>query len=406
MKKLLLLFIPFLLLAGGIGGYIFWYNLPFQQIERALQEEDYETVAELYGELSREEDRETVQETLSAVAEEYYEEYRKEKISFEEADGYFDLVWKVLKDKREVVVQRENMEEIRESRITFEQGEELMEQGEYLEAIVCFREISALDRKYRKKAEEWIPVCRNGYCEEVLGRVQEMLEAKAFEDAHQLVGEALEHFPEEVSLTQKQQEIEELEKQERERLERERLEREQLLLVGNWSMEYDLGELIAEELGVKGYLLYFPVKMIVTIDEDSLQMYVQKDSIKPALDALTADPASMSAIYQVAQNYGINKSTADFLIRMTYGGSYSDFILDNFGDEIDAALAEFSLSTIYYADGTRIYLGTAQENETHYLSYVCSLEELQLEGYVGGQMPLSLLELKEPLCLKPVSGAG
>ena len=37
MKKLLLLFIPFLLLAGGIGGYIFWYNLPFQQIERALQ---------------------------------------------------------------------------------------------------------------------------------------------------------------------------------------------------------------------------------------------------------------------------------------------------------------------------------------------------------------------------------
>ena len=46
MKKLLLLFIPFLLLAGGIGGYIFWYNLPFQQIERALQAEDYETVAE------------------------------------------------------------------------------------------------------------------------------------------------------------------------------------------------------------------------------------------------------------------------------------------------------------------------------------------------------------------------
>ena len=395
MKKFLIIFIPILLLAGSIGGYIYWYYLPIHKIERAFEMEDYTVVVDLYGELSGTEEKKYVQGELAKVAGDLYRDYLAEKISFDKAMEYFDLVKRVLKKNSKVAEQREAMEEICRSRILFSEGMGFMDQRKYLEAIQCFQDVSGLDTKYRKEADERILACRNEYCEGVLSQARELMTAQSYEEAQVLVLSALEYFPGEPSLEDRLKEIRDyLEEMRRrqEELEQELQEKQAAKIEGTWSTEYNLGGLIAEELGVYDYSLCFPVELVFSFCEGTMGIYVSKDSIRPALDALTADPNSMEAIYRVAENYGIKKATADLLIKLTYGGSYSDFIMDYFGKEIDDALKEFSLSTAYYSDGTRIFVGTECENEDHYISITVSEKSMALEEYVGERVPLSWLQ--------------
>lgn len=384
MKKAIIMILLVLLLGGGVGGYFYWYYLPINRIERAFAQEDYDTVVEYYGELSDAQDKKDVQEELAAVAKDYYQQYYKEKVSYNTAMDFFDLTGKILKKHTQAMEYRANIQEIYQSRKTYGNGISYMNKEQYLNAIACFEAVSNLDEEYRKNADANIRTCKEAYCDKAIEQAQAHILSEAYYDARDVLEEALTYFPDEARLLDLLAEVREM---------IDALEAVvDIVIDGDYVVTYNVGDLVAKELGVTNYKVIFPVKMTYSFRDGHLSISVVKSSIKPALDALTSDNDSMEAIYAVAKSYGINKTAADILIKMTYGGSYSDFIMDYFGGDIDEALKDFSLETIYCVDETAIYLGTEEPGGDDYFTYAGTDSGLRLEEYMGFDSMLSLLE--------------
>ncbi len=382
MKKQTAYLLGFIILTTFLG-ILFWYELPINRIKRAFRAEDYKTVVQIYPDLTKKENKEYVQEKLAEVADQIYEDYFGQHITYEDAAAYYRLVMKrVLRKNSRVSENKEKMDEICHSRELFSEGTNLHAQGKYLEAIAVFQQISELDTEFRKQADSEMEECRKEYCSEAISKADECIAKGEFREAREMILDAIAHFHEEVSLIDKLWEIERYLRVPGE---------ETVEFSSAWITTYNLGELIAEELEVSDFELYFPVKLVWEFGGGTMKLYVDKESIQPALEALTEDAASMDAVYSVASKFGISKMQADFLVKLMYGGSYSDFILDYFEDEINEALGDFSFHLIYCADASRIYVGTKSKNEDNFLVYTEEDDELIMTEYVGNDRLLSLL---------------
>lgn len=384
MRKIILGLISVFLIAGGVWLYFAWKYSPINKVERALQNEDYREVVALYGELTKQEDQNYVEEELLSQAEKIYQDYVTEKISYEEMDAYYSMVSEeILKKNKTVTAERDEMEEIRSSREIYDKAVSLMEQGEYLEAITYFEQVSTKDKAYRQKADNAIWECQEAYLNSILERIDQLMQQEEYEAAREYILEAMKSMPEEESLSEKLREVQKY---------------LDINIDGTWCTTYDFGDLIAKELGVYNYKVTFPAQMVFELKDHQMKVSVSRDSIKPALEALTGDAGSMEAIYSVAQDYGFDKKTADLLVAFTYGGSYADFIMDNFGSEIDAALAEYCYETSFGVDKSKIYIGTTGKNDRNYFTYTFEGSTLTVESYTGAGNILSLM--KYPMIFK------
>lgn len=367
--KIILIFIPILLILGAVLGYYIWYNMPINKIERAFEEGNIKEVVSLYSELTNDEDMKSVQIRLKDMASDYYDGYLDDEISYDEVVEYLELVTKkVLKKDKDTKSYIENIAIIKASRDSFDIGLNLMNEGSYLEAIVSFGKVSDLEKRKYKEAKSFIEECTTLYCEGVVDRANELIASEEYEDALSLVQEALSHFEDSELLSDKLEEI---------------LTYLDVDLAGKYTVTYDLGDMIVGELGMTGYDVYFPATIIFELGDDKLAIYVDSNSIESALNALTADSESMKAVYALAEDYGIGSKEADMLIAFTYGGSYTKFILDNFGGEIEDALAEFSHEVKCSIDNKKIYIGTTDKNDNSYLTYTDGGSYIIIESYTG-----------------------
>lgn len=378
MKKYLLIFIPIVMILLAVGAYAWWYNRPVNKTERAMDEKDYQSVVGLYDKLSDTSDRKQVQKKLLNVAGDKYDEYLEGEIGYEEISEYYDLVSeKVLKKNDEMKAYISDVKAIEEARESYKKGLQLIEDKDYIEAMKVFEAISSPDKEIKKKADDKYAIARDSYIKEIDDNVAKLIENEEYEEALGLIDQALLVVSEESTLMSKKEEIEGL---------------ITASYANKWYATYNLGALIADELGVKGYDVYFPVKLVFDFADNKLNMYVQKESIKPAIDSLTQDEKSMEAVYSVAEQFGLSRKQADFIIKITYRGSYSDFIMDYFEKDIDKALADFSYNDTCYVSRTKIYLGTSTRNDDHYFIYTENESEMVLSRYEGRDKTLKLLQ--------------
>lgn len=381
-KRILFIVIPIVLVLGAIGGFLMWYFAPANRINRALEAEDYQTVTALYDELYdrlKDEQTEAIQERLYSVAKDYHDDYLKEKVEYDDVADYYKLVMEsVLSYHRKTKKLFEEVETIHQSRIDYDKGIELMEAGDYLGAIEFFRKVSEIDELYIDKALQYEDSCKQSYIAELIAEADVLIAEEKYESARELIISAFDYFPEEDELTAKLEEITALMYSD---------------IEGKWSTTYDFGDLIASEMGLSGYSLYFPAELMFEFDGTTMKMYVNEDSIEEALDAMCADPDSMDALYVVAEQYGVNKLEADVLVKLFYGGSYSAFLLDQYGTEINEALNAFKCEIAYSADSRKIHLGASQSNTANYFTYESEeSNSLELLSYTGNTDPIYALK--------------
>lgn len=377
-KKIILAIVAALLILGAvILGFIIWYNLPINKINRAFEEGDIKEVVRLFPELTKDEDIDSVSARLKDMAGDYYDDYLDGDMSYDDTMAYFKLVSrKVLKKDKQVTKLINNIDEIEQSRTDFNEALSLMDDEDYLGAISLFNQVSKLDKGNYKKAATKIEECKTAYCEVVSEAADEQIEKGDYEGALLVIQEAIAILPDEEALTGKLTEI---------------MAYMEVDISGTYTASIDLGDMIAGELGLTGYNVYFPAVLVLELSDDKLKIYVDSNSIESGLDALTSDSDSMEAVYSLAGDYGINKKEADLLIAFTYGGSYTKFIMDNFGGEIQDALDEFTHEVKCYADNKYIYIGTTDKNDNNYLTYSSDATGIKLESYKGSDSILALL---------------
>lgn len=374
-SKKLIYITSILLIAMVIAAVIIWYYLPINRIYRAFDKGDYEEIVQLYEKVWSQSKRDNVKERLIAVADEYYDEYLSEEITYSKVMDFYDLVTEnVLKRDKYIKTQIDDINEINVSRDNYEKAAKYMRNDEYILAIQYFEMVSEKDQVYKNKAEENIDICKQNYCSDTIMTVASLVIEEQYEAAKEILLEALAIFPDESLLIDKLAEIEELINKQN-----------SIDITGVYKVKYDVGELIANEMGISGYKVECPVTVVLSIDNSSLSVYVDEDSIHSAIEELTK--SSMDAIYAVASDYGIGKKEADIAVLMMYKGSYADFIMDNFGDEISDALNEFSYEMAYIVEGNNIIM-----DDDGILEYSLTDNYLKLVEYNGDNTALNMLD--------------
>ncbi len=379
MKKVVVVLVIIIALAGGsVGGYLVWQNSPDVKIEKALLQEDYDLVVSLYGDVKSAELKNDVKEELLSIAKGRFNGYLSGEVSYSDMLTYFDLVERnILRNDESIREYRAQAKELEASKAVFEEAQKLRKDGKYMEAIASYEKVSLKDTENRAKADQYIYECREAYLQEILDRVDALIEAESYEEAKTCLLDAMKELPEEEALRDKLAEVQEAMK---------------VSLDGTYTIQYNFGDLIAAELGITGYKVYFPAVMVMEIQGEEVTFYIDEKCIRDGLEALTHDTGSMEAIYSVVEDYGFTKGEADLLVMIAYKGSYTDFIMDNFGGEIQEALREYRFSDVCFADQHNFYLGTTGKNDDSYFTYTDEGLSLTFESYTGDNYVLKMMK--------------
>ena len=144
-------------------------------------------------------------------------------------------------------------------------------------------------------------------------------------------------------------------------------------LIGSWYFVYDIGYMLADEVGIYADGIRFPVKVILDFSSDgSLLAYVDESSVNDGIDVFVDE--SMDAVYAFIKSYGISSTEADFLVGITYGGDWGKFIRNNFGDLIQEEISESQRDLKYEVQRDKIYIWKKNrtKDEDNYAVYKIS----------------------------------
>ena len=348
-NKLIPIIAVILAVAAVAGGIAIWYNLPVNKMNRALKAEDYKLASELYPQLTEDNDRHRVEKIFLRECRGYYDEYINEDISYKEAREFYKLA------SSNVLRGNESLKEIRnitdivyEDRNAYEDALELLADKEYKEAILLLVSITDYDVKTYEAASAKALAAYDDYTSACMDDIREAIDIKEYETAIAYVDSALAFIPESYQGHSFMDT--------RLALERIRSNIEQLMndgaADGVYSTTYDIGNLLAEELGTDADI-HIQVTMIVEISDTTLHIYPDTSELEAAIDSFANEHSDI--IYELAENYGIDPDMAKTAIDLMYNGSWSAFIMDNFSSEIDAAMAATDRYIYYEIEADKCY---------------------------------------------------
>lgn len=164
-------------------------------------------------------------------------------------------------------------------------------------------------------------------------------------------------------------------------------------LTGIWSLDYDLADLLAGELGEDFADFRAPLVMTICFefrDDKTFTMYGEQDSFKANyntwLDAFLAFATEM--MYDEFLNQGLDRASADAAFEETYGISIEAYLRQTFEDEVnvDALLVEVTTNGKYdTSDGNKLYMAEDGEaiDQNAYDVYTIDGDILRLELPAG-----------------------
>ncbi|MBR5407673.1 MAG: hypothetical protein IK111_08525 [Lachnospiraceae bacterium] len=164
--------LPIILLAAVAvaGGLYLWRNMSGKAINEAIENEDIESVTELYDRISDEDKKEEVRVSMIERARELRDAYIAEEATYDEVMDEFALLKdNVLDDSEEFEEINEQIERIDISRRSYKKGQKEYDKARYAEAVKCYKEVISEDEKYYKLAAEGIDECNEAVKDMVEG---------------------------------------------------------------------------------------------------------------------------------------------------------------------------------------------------------------------------------------------
>lgn len=159
-------------------------------------------------------------------------------------------------------------------------------------------------------------------------------------------------------------------------------------LVGTWSLEYNLADMLAGEMGEEYADFNTPLMMSICFefkDDKTFTMYGEPESFKANfstwLDELLAFSTEM--MYTEFSNQGLDKDAADAAFQETYGSSITDYLRQAFESEVnvDSLLDEMTTNGKYDTSGNKLYMAEEGEeiDKNAYDVFTVSGDTLKLE---------------------------
>lgn len=157
-KIVILVCILILLLVGGGCAFILYkMNLPVNKAENAFSSGDLDAALEYIEEIDNEDDLENVQKRAYAYAEEIKNNYinEVEGVDYVTASSALDRLYnEVLYDNEDILAMIELVDRINTSRVAFASAEKFKEAGRYSDAIAEYAKVIEEDMAYYQLAQQ------------------------------------------------------------------------------------------------------------------------------------------------------------------------------------------------------------------------------------------------------------
>lgn len=181
-------------------------------------------------------------------------------------------------------------------------------------------------------------------------------------------------------------------------------------LVGTWSLEYDLSDALAGELG-EGYEEFnspLVMKMMFEFNEDgTFRIYTEEDSFVTNFETWADEFVTFSVdmMYEMLKEQsGLEKADADAAFQETYGKSIEDYMREEVAAQLDARslVQEMATSGKYETSGDKLHMseGDAEIDKNAYDIFSVSGDVLKLELPAGAANTEIVPGLSYPIELK------
>ncbi len=160
-------------------------------------------------------------------------------------------------------------------------------------------------------------------------------------------------------------------------------------LVGTWSLEYDMANLLAGEMGdeFEGFSAPLAMSICFEFKEDkTFTMYGESESFKANYSAWLDEFLAFAteAMYTEFANQGLDdKAAADAAFEEAYGSSISDYLRQTFEAEVDvdSLLDEMTTNGKYDTKGDKLYMAEegTEIDKSAYDVFTVSGDTLKLE---------------------------
>lgn len=158
---LIIFLILLIMILAGAGVFAYLYlNRPILKINKAIEEDDIETVSELYGSLSKESEILDVQDQMLDKCRELEQGFIDEELDYDFVTEQFDILGEeILEDNSRFDKIVKNVNTLNTSRISFDEGMKAFEKEDYEGAIEAFSKVIKDDENF-DKAQAKIEECR------------------------------------------------------------------------------------------------------------------------------------------------------------------------------------------------------------------------------------------------------
>ena len=394
----ILILVLVVLLAGGAAAAFLFLNRPIHKISKALEENDLETVAQLYPRLSNDEDRAEVSEKLLE-----YAESRKDAYLNEEAD--YETVQRELEEMLEL------LELLKDSRDSYQEAEKYRAEGSYQMALAAYAEVIPEDTLYYDRAREAMETAKDELVQDSIESARGYAESGNYAQAQQVLEDALLVLPGNTDLLAAMDDIRTSQRDNiintalrdaeaavgegrisdaRSILEAaletypDSIELQNAVaglpsdgtLAGTWRLDYNISQAVISELGEEFEDFQTPlvIPLMFELGEDgSFNIYVSEE-FPENYDAWEEDflTYSIDLIYDTLEDMGISKEQAQEMIKEEYGYSLEDYFRKSIEEEIDDSMLEELMSLKetgrYEVQGDRLYI-TDESGEMDYDAY-------------------------------------
>lgn len=429
---IIVLILVVLLLAGGGVFAFLWMNRPITKVADAFAEDDIDKVIELYDEVS-EKDKAQVEEQAGAYALALIDGYVSgtDNIKYKNLSKTLEaLCEEILAENDEVAEQAALAAAVNTSREAFEKAENYKENYDYTAALAAYAEVIEEDGLCYSDAQKAIEEIGSSIREDAISDAEYYMSWGDYSDAKRVLEDTLILLPGDTRLEETLKSVEEAELENEissyiddaewyisygyysdamEILEdamelypnnaalQEAIDtlteqiNEEYPLLGTWSFQFDVSELIAEEAGLEEGVVEkeFIVDMIFEFtDYGTYTFYVEEESFKEGFK----DWFNAYIDYEVEEmcdELGCTEAELDILFEEEYGMGFREYVNEvvegELDSEMDDLLSDIITSGVYETEGDKLYM------DEYYIDY----STYDIFTIDGDTLTLSLAEGKE-----------
>jgi len=139
---------------AGVGGFLYYINRPIYKVEKALENNDMETVCEYYDRLTAVQ-KDEVDESILDYCEDLYDKYEDEEADYDEIMEELEMIEDdALGSNQDFQEILKKVDTLKSSREAFTEAEELFKNEDYKAAAEKYSEVADFDKNYKKANEK------------------------------------------------------------------------------------------------------------------------------------------------------------------------------------------------------------------------------------------------------------